>query len=592
MIIAVYEKKELHLTAKEGILNLIPKANKDSRYVKNLRPITLLNVDYKTIEKVIADKMLPALEHIINRDQRGFMKNRRISVNIRKMLDIMHHVEHEDLETVVLSLDFVKCFDKCSFSILHGSLEYFQFGKIIKEWTKILYHDFKVRIQNNGTFSDEIKIKKGVHQGGCCSSVYFLVIAEILAIALRNNEKIEGITIAQIRNLLNQFADDMDIFSKCTKESITQIYKELDQFYYQSGFTVSYEKTTLYRIGSLRHSNAQLYNMTQYVWFSQDINVLGVTIAHEDIVYKNYKDMQQKVKETLNAWYNRGLSLIGKTQIINTLVASQFVYKMMVLPTMPNSIIKNIENEIRHYLWNGGKAKIALNILQNKKEEGGLNLVNLKNKEIALKATWPQILDTEVEYSQIVYESMKCKKLGNDIWRCSILPEDIQNLKMTNTFWKDVLKSWNEYYFSHNFRIENQYIWYNSRIRIQNKPFMWNDVYNRGLKYVYQLFEHKQLKNPKKLQEQYGLTLLRYNSLVTAIPKEWIAFFKETDVQIYLPIPPHDYDTCLYTANLSKKVYNWINSDISYIHNKYVKWHEELGEDICEDIFQYGKLHK
>ena len=124
MVMDVYNTQYLHETAREGILNLIPKANKDTRYVKNLRPITLLNSDYKVIEKVIADKMIPALEHIIHNDQRGFMKNKRISVNIRKMLDIIHHAKEEDLEAVVLSLDFVKCFDKCSFSILHGSLDF------------------------------------------------------------------------------------------------------------------------------------------------------------------------------------------------------------------------------------------------------------------------------------------------------------------------------------------------------------------------------------------------------------------------------------------------------------------------------------
>ena len=133
--------------------------------------------------------MIPALEHIINKDQRGFMKERRISVNIRKMLDIMQHTEVEDLEAVILSLDFVKCFDKCSFSILHGSLNYFEFGECIKEWTKILYKDFSVRIQNNGHFSGNIAINKGVHQGGCCSAIYFLVIAEILAISLKEQRK-------------------------------------------------------------------------------------------------------------------------------------------------------------------------------------------------------------------------------------------------------------------------------------------------------------------------------------------------------------------------------------------------------------------
>ena len=84
MVLENYVQKHMHNSARKGILNLIPKPNKDSRYIKNLRPITLLNTDYKIIEKVIANKMIPGLEHIIHTDQRGFMKDRRISVNIRK----------------------------------------------------------------------------------------------------------------------------------------------------------------------------------------------------------------------------------------------------------------------------------------------------------------------------------------------------------------------------------------------------------------------------------------------------------------------------------------------------------------------------
>ena len=343
----VYDRKRLHETARKGILNLIPKPNKDSRQIKNLRPITLLNTDYKIIEKAIANKMIPALQHIIHKDQRGFMKERRISVNIRKMLDIMHHAEKEDLEAVILSLDFVKCFDKCSFSILHGSLDFFGFSEVVKVWTEILYDDFSVSIQNNGHFSSRIPIKKGVHQGGCCSSVYFLVIAEILALALRDNENIEGITIKDIKNILNQFADDMDIFSLAKEKSIRSILDELNRFHKHSGFTVSYDKTTLYRIGSLRHSDAQLYNMDEFVWSNQDINVLGVTIAHENLVDKNYTGMLDKVRQRLNSWQNRGLSLLGKVQIVNTLIASMFVYKMMVLPTIPPKIVKQVDNMIR-----------------------------------------------------------------------------------------------------------------------------------------------------------------------------------------------------------------------------------------------------
>ena len=527
MVLQVYQEEKLHSSARKGILNLIPKANKDTRLIKNLRPITLLNTDYKIIEKAVANKMIPALSKIIHPDQRGFMKERRISVNIRKMLDIIHQAESEDIEAIILSLDFVKCFDKCSFSILHGSLDYFGFGSIVKDWTHILYKDFSVQVQDNGYFSNKINILKGVHQGGCCSSVYFLVIAEILALSLRANQNIEGIEWKEIKNLLNQFADDMDIFSLATEKSIKTIYEELDKFKLHSGFTVSKEKTTMYRIGSLRHSDAQMYDMTQYTWSNKDINVLGVTIAHEDILNKNYTELITKAKQTLQSWKHRGLTLIGKIQVVNTLVASLFVYKMLVLPTIPLQVIRSFDNIVREFIWNKRKSKIAYNILQLPKKEGGLALTNLKQKDQALKATWPFILASEEQYSQMVYDILRVSSLKEDLWKCTLAKEHVQHRKIRNQFWENVLTSWCEFNFTHQFRVENQLIWLNSYIQVNNKPIMWNDIYNRGLKYVYELFENGSFKSEQQVRQQYGLTVLRFNSLKTAIPDKWKKYFYE-----------------------------------------------------------------
>ena len=78
----------------------------------------------------------------------------------------------------------------------------------------------------------------------------------------------------------------MDIFSLCTERSLKAIFRNLEYFKSQSGFTVSYEKTTLYRIGSLCNSNAMMYNLSEIAWSNNDITVLGVTIAHENIVHK------------------------------------------------------------------------------------------------------------------------------------------------------------------------------------------------------------------------------------------------------------------------------------------------------------------
>ena len=108
----IYASTSLHKTARTGVLNLIPKGNKDTRYLKNMRPITLLNADYKIIEKCIANRMVPALCEVIHPDQTGFLPGRRITRNIRKILDlIVSASSDEEHEYLIINCDYMKCFD-------------------------------------------------------------------------------------------------------------------------------------------------------------------------------------------------------------------------------------------------------------------------------------------------------------------------------------------------------------------------------------------------------------------------------------------------------------------------------------------------
>ena len=66
-----FDTEQLHNSALYGVICLLPKKGKDSRYICNIEdPITLLNTDYKLIEKVLANRLKPALEKIINEDQK------------------------------------------------------------------------------------------------------------------------------------------------------------------------------------------------------------------------------------------------------------------------------------------------------------------------------------------------------------------------------------------------------------------------------------------------------------------------------------------------------------------------------------------
>ncbi len=73
-------KGELAESMKQGIICFIPKPNKDSTFLDNWHPITLLNSDYKLLACIYAEKLKPCLADIISNTQSGFLKGRHIYI--------------------------------------------------------------------------------------------------------------------------------------------------------------------------------------------------------------------------------------------------------------------------------------------------------------------------------------------------------------------------------------------------------------------------------------------------------------------------------------------------------------------------------
>ena len=94
-----------------GVISLLPKKNKDTLLLKNWRPITLLNIDYKIATKCIAKRLEKVLPMLIDRDQTGYVKNSFIGENIRLISDVIESYEGKNLPGMLLFIDFEKAFD-------------------------------------------------------------------------------------------------------------------------------------------------------------------------------------------------------------------------------------------------------------------------------------------------------------------------------------------------------------------------------------------------------------------------------------------------------------------------------------------------
>ena len=607
MVNFAYDAKKLHHSALIGVINLIAKQKKDSRHLKNLRPITLLNSDYKIIEKAIAKRMELALPNIICDDQLGFMKGRRIHTNIRMIYELMTYSDSNNIEALILSLEFEKCFDRIEHQVLLACLEFFNFPEYLITWTEILYSGFKANTQNNGYFSNRISVGRGLHQGGPCSSLYFLVCVETMAILLRQNENIKGIPVEDILNLLGQYADDADVYLLNDQKSLDSVFLCLQRFKQMSGFSVNYDKTSIYRIGSLKHSNRQLQTQKLVLWTNEPINVPGVWIAHnqDQSLNLNYALIFDQMCGILQSWRCHNLSLFGKILVVNTLVASLFVYKMTVLPAIPHNLRKQVREEIEKFLWNGSRPKIKYDVLTKSKYQGGAHLIDFDVKDKSLKITWIQILAKEPKLKNIVYKNINCY-LGERIWECSMDQSEV-NLITQNPFWCEVLAAW--FSFKKCFpetHPSKQIIWLNERIRVNNKPILWRKPIDSGLWYVDQLFCDGVPIAALNACRTYDLTLMEYNSVISSIPKEW-----RKSLGVGGSVDGSWYQCMLCKPNLSQYAYQvFVDQEID-LSSKIDGWEAELDMSIprCDflrcfkDIylvtnipkqrsFQYRLLHR
>ena len=130
------------------------------------------------------------------------------------MLDTIDYADKHNIDALLLSIDYEKAFDRVHYESLYEALQLFNFGTNMIKWIKILFTDIAPCTQNNGFSSEYFQPTRGLFQGNPISSYGFLIIIELLAVMIRSNEKIEGIDIQGIKNLLAMFADDMCIFIK------------------------------------------------------------------------------------------------------------------------------------------------------------------------------------------------------------------------------------------------------------------------------------------------------------------------------------------------------------------------------------------
>ena len=134
-------KRELSTSQKQAVIKLIEEKDRDKRFVKNWRPISLLNVDVKLISKILSNRIKNLLPNLISNNQNACVANRFINEGGRLISDILEMTDILNVEGYLLTIDIKKAFDPVDHYFLIAILEKYGFKENFLIWIETLLNN-------------------------------------------------------------------------------------------------------------------------------------------------------------------------------------------------------------------------------------------------------------------------------------------------------------------------------------------------------------------------------------------------------------------------------------------------------------------
>lgn len=286
----------LPTTMKQGIITLIPKPGKNSKIIDDLRPITLLNNDYKLLTHIFANRLRVGIEDIVSDTQSGFIRGRSIHNNIRLILDLLDYNYLIEDKSLILFLDFFKAFDSIEHRFMFRTLELLGFGELFINIVKLIYKDTNSSVLLPQGTSPRFPIQKGIKQGCPISPLLFIIAAEMLSILIKNSD-FKKLTIFDQQLTISQLADDTAIFME-NSDQLPKILETISSFSKASGLKLNLNKCELLPIHDCNLS------VIHSIPVKTTVKYLGIQITKDvnQLTKLNIWGNLEKCKVHLNSW--------------------------------------------------------------------------------------------------------------------------------------------------------------------------------------------------------------------------------------------------------------------------------------------------
>lgn len=294
------------------IAKVIPIYKKgDACQTCNYRPISLLSIFDKLLEKIVHKRLLSHLQkhNVLYQYQFGFRKNHSTTLALIDVIDNIYKYLDNNEITIGIYLDLKKAFDTVNHDILLDKMYNYGIRGVVHDWFRSYLSDRQQYTIVNNTESRSMKINCGVPQGSVLGPLLFLIYIN----DIRNAIPDENIKL---------YADDTNLFihgvdRKYVFEKANMYLKLLNKWFLGNKLSLSLDKTCYTVFGLKDDSDCNIQYKGIKINRVPSCRYLGVII-----------DEKLKWTEHIDYVYNKLIKFVG------------IFYKLR--GKLPSQILKNI----------------------------------------------------------------------------------------------------------------------------------------------------------------------------------------------------------------------------------------------------------
>ncbi|XP_042956310.1 uncharacterized protein LOC122292152 [Carya illinoinensis] len=382
----------------ETFITLIPKT-KDPKRVPDFRPISLCNVIYKIVAKMLSNRLKIVLPDIISPNQSAFVPGRSITDNILVAYETLHTMSTRmkgKSGYMALKLDMSKAYDRVEWSFLYSVMSRLGFHQ---NWISLVEKSISsvsFSILINGEPQASFKPSRGLRQGDPLSPYLFILCAEALSCMLHKAESVGSISSVPIGKGPQKvghlfFADDSMIFCKANSLEWSRLMGILEMYERGSGQKLNKEKSSIFfsKNTPLENQRTLLLIAGLKPKFSLE-NYLGLPAMIGRAKTVAFHGLIDRTWAKITNWKTKSLSSAGKEILIKSVLQAIPTYTMGIF-LLPQSIVKRLDQLVRKFWWgfNEDQSKIQWVKwckLSNSKDQGGMGFRNFSSFNLALLA--------------------------------------------------------------------------------------------------------------------------------------------------------------------------------------------------------------